>query len=310
MPRDSSAPREFDPDGTPRGASAAGESAEAYPEGTTPCESVGQTKPRPDPERYLRRIGVLPETVTTPDRRTLERIQRAHVTTVPFENLAIVGGPNDDRSGPGVTLSIASMYEKIVERARGGYCFELNGLFHWLLEELGYEVDRIAARVTSDGDAGPPANHHTNVVELDRRYVVDVGMGTPVMRRPISIDGSIRSDEAGVEWRIVESDRPDETYRSEYREAGDEEWSRRYVFSDVPRALRYFEATNDYLQSAPESPFTGDPVVSIATSDGHRKLSGTTLTETTSTTETERTVTGDEWDATLEREFGLQYDRE
>jgi N-hydroxyarylamine O-acetyltransferase len=263
-----------------------------------------------DPDRYLRRIGVAPATVTTRDRRTLERIQRAHVTSVPFENLAIVGRPDDDRSGPGVSLSMASMYEKIVERGRGGYCFELNGLFHWLLDELGYEVDRIAARVTSDGDAGPPANHHTNVVQFDQRYVVDVGMGTPVMRRPIPLDGSVRSDEAGVDWRIVESDRPDETYRSEYREPGDEEWSRRYVFSDVSRSLGYFEATNDFLQSAPESPFTGDPVVSIATSDGHRKLSGTTLIETTRTEETERTVTGEEWDATLEREFGLQYDRE
>jgi N-hydroxyarylamine O-acetyltransferase len=257
---------------------------------------------------YLDRIGVQPDSVETPDLSTLERLQHAHVTTVPFENLAIVGDPCNDRSGPGVTLSISDLYEKVVDRGRGGYCFELNGLFHWLLAELGYDVDRVAARVTSDGDAGPPANHHTNVVQLNRRYVVDVGMGTPVMRRPLPLDGTIRSDEAGVEWRIVESDRPDETYRAEYREPGEDDWTPRYVFSDVPRDLRYFEATNDYLQSAPESPFTGDPVVSIATDDGHLKLSGETLTETVGSEEREWTVSGDAWDDTLEREFGLEYD--
>lgn len=272
-------------------------------------ELSGERQKEPASEDYLERIGVAPETVEAADLATLERLQRAHVTSVPFETLAIVGDPYGDRSGPGVELSLPATYEKLVDRGRGGYCFELNGLFHWLLAEVGYEVDRVAARVTSDGDAGPPANHHTNVVQLDRRYVVDVGMGTPVMRRPVPLNGEVRTDEAGVEWRIVESDRPDETYRSEFREPGDDEWSRRYVFSDVPRDLGYFEATNDYLQSAPESPFTGDPVVSIATEDGHLKLSGETLTETVGAEEYERTVSADEWYATLERAFGLQYER-
>lgn len=260
-------------------------------------------------EDYLRRIGVAPETADTPDLSTLEYLQRAHVTSVPFETLAITGDPHGERSGPGVDLSLPALYEKVVERDRGGYCFELNGLFHWLLDELGYDVDRVAARVTSDGDAGPPANHHTNVVGLDRRYVVDVGMGSPVMRRPVPLDGEICTDEADVEWRIVESDRPDETYRSEFREPGAEEWTRRFVFSDVSRDRQYFEATNDYLQSAPESPFTGDPVVSIATEDGHLKLSGDTLTKTVGTEEDERTVPPEEWHATLEAAFGLHYGR-
>ncbi|USZ70004.1 arylamine N-acetyltransferase (plasmid) [Halorussus salilacus] len=267
-----------------------------------------------DPDAYLERIGIDPGTVETPDLDTLERLQRAHVTAVPFENLSVVGDPHGDRDAEGdgerVVLSTPHLREKVVERGRGGYCFELNGLFHSLLAVFGYDVDRVAARVVGDdGDARPPANHHANIVELDRRYVVDVGMGVPTMRRPIPLDGTPRSDSVGVEWRIAESDRPDETYRSEYRGPGDVEWSTRYVFSDVAREFRYFEATNDYLQTAPESPFTGDPVVSVATDEGHRKLSGETLTEYVSGDERERTVTHEEWHATLEREFGLRYDR-
>lgn len=227
-----------------------------------------------DAGAYVERIGVDPGAVGTPDLETLERLQRAHVTAVPFENLAIVGDPYGDREGGGVVLSVPHLYEKIVRGEGGGYCFELNGLFHWLLDALGYEVDRVAARVTGEA-LRTPANHHTNLVQLDRRYVVEVGTGVPMLRRPLPLDGTPRSDGAGVEWRIVESDRPDETYCTEYRPPGEEEWAKRYVFSDVPRELSYFEATNDYLQSAPESPFTGEPIVAIATEEGHGRCRGT-----------------------------------
>jgi N-hydroxyarylamine O-acetyltransferase len=63
------------------------------------------------------------------------------------------------------------------------------------------------------------------------------------------------------------------------------------------------------MQTAPVSPFTGDPVVTIATADGHRKLSGTTLTETTGADEHDRTVPQGDWHATLDREFALRYHR-
>lgn len=255
-----------------------------------------------DAGRYLARIGLDPDTVTRPDLETLARLQRAHATTVPFENLDIVGrGVEASR----IVLSVPDLYEKIVERRRGGYCFELNGLFHWLLDDLGYDVDRIAAMVTSDGEARPPANHHTNIVNLDRRYVVDVGMGTPAMRVPVPLDGTPRTDDVGVEWRLTGCDRPDEQFRSECRTPGDPEWSTRYVFSDVPRSLDYFGATNDYLQTAPESPFTDGATVTIATEDGHRKLSGGTLTETNGAENVERTVPDEAWSATVRQEFGL-----
>lgn len=261
-------------------------------------------------DAYLERIGVDQASVDTPDLETLARLQRAHVTSVPFENLAIVGdgppGADPDGSPPGVHLSTPHLYEKIVERGRGGYCFELNGLFHWLLAARGYDVDRVPGRVMGSGSASPPANHHPNVVELDRRYVVEVGTGAPMMRRPTPLDGSVVRDDVGVEWRVVESDRPDETHQAQQRGPGDDEWTDRYVFTDEPCTLSYFEATNDYLQTAPESPFTGDPVVVISTADGYRKLSGDTLTVVADGEERERTVSPDEWAATLDREFGIR----
>ncbi len=284
----------------------------APPDRADPESGTDQHEVRTDDRRemdvaaYLRRIGVDPDSVGSVDLATLERLQRAHVTSVPFENLAIVGDPYGDREGEGVDLSLPHLYGKVVQRGRGGYCFELNGLFHWLLAELGYDVDRVAARITSEDRTTPPANHHANVVELDRRYVVDVGVGTPTIRQPLPLAGDARTDEVGVEWRVVASDRPDEEYATQYREPGDE-WSVRYVFSDVPRDLTYFAATNDFLQAAPESPFTVGPIVTVGTDDGHLHLSVDTLTETVVAEERERPVTGAAWHDALEREFGFSY---
>ena len=259
-----------------------------------------------DVDAYLRRIGVDPETVVETDLTTLERLQRAHVATVPFENLDIVGDSLDGWERSTVVLSTPALHEKLVGAERGGYCFELNGLFHRLLDELGFDVDRVAARVVTEERPSPPANHHANVVHLDRRYVVDVGMSTPVMRRPTPLDGESRADAVGVEWRVVESERQDAAYCTQFRTPRDGAWSKRYVFGDAPRELHYFEATNDYLQRAPESPFTGDPIASVATDEGHRKLVGDTLIETAGDETRERTVSDDEFDEILAREFGIR----
>lgn len=263
----------------------------------------------PTPADYLERIGLDASDIGSRDRETLATLQRAHVTTVPFETLSITGDPFREEDGEEVSLVLPDLYEKIVERERGGFCFELNGLFGWLLGELGFDSDRIAAAMLGDdGDPRPPANHHTHLVSLDRPYIVDVGCGVPTIRRPLPLDGTAVSDSAGVEWRVVESDRPDAEYLTQYREATAEEWADRYVFDTTPRKLSYFEATCDFLATAPESVFTGDPTVSIATENGHKKLSPETLTRSERGDRSEREIEDAEWYDLLESEFGLQYE--
>jgi N-hydroxyarylamine O-acetyltransferase len=260
-------------------------------------------------ERYCSRIGLDPTSVRDTDLETLARLQRAHVRAVPFENVAITGDPFGDCDGKGVSLAAADCYDKIVEERRGGFCFELNGLFGDLLAELGFDVGRRAAMIVSDGEARPPANHLTNVVTLDRPYIVDVGLGIPTMRRPLTLDGGTRTDVVGVEWRTVESARPDSDYATQFRRSSDDDgdWTTRYVFRDVPRERSYFAATCEYLATAPESSFTGDPVASIATDSGHVKLSPDTLTRHENGEERERPLSEDGWYASLETEFGIAY---
>lgn len=267
-----------------------------------------------NPDDYLSRMGVADDgfaTVTDIDRsvETLAHLQRAHVATIPWETLAITGDPYGDFAGEGVILELAALYEKIVQRERGGFCYELNGLFGWLLDEGGFDVERRGACVLGDdGDPSPPANHLTHVVTLDeQRYVVDVGLGAPVMRQPIPLDGTPVTDGVGATWRFVESDRPDADYLAQFRRPDDQGWTDRYIFSDVPRELSYFEATCEYLQTAPESPFTGDPVVSRATADGHVKLKPDTLTRFADGETTEESVDESTWYRLLDSEFGLEF---
>lgn len=252
---------------------------------------------------YLDRIGIQRAEDTSLE--MLARLQAAHVRSVPFENLSIVGDPYGSYSGERIELQIDQLYQKIVEDGRGGYCFELNGPFSWLLEELGYDVDRVAARVVSGNAGTVPANHLALVVNLDQRYVVDVGIGLPKFDRPVPIGGeSIES--IREQWRVMPADRPDEDYVVQYRDA-DEGWIGHYVFTDRPQDLQYFAATNDYLQSSPTSPFTQDPVVNIATERGYIKGSHEQLViDEEGRGREEQPLDAERWSEVLAQRFSLR----
>ncbi|WP_276273483.1 arylamine N-acetyltransferase family protein [Haloarcula litorea] len=261
-----------------------------------------------DVERYLARVGLAPGDVRPFDADALARLQTAHVTAVPFETLAITGDPHGERGGGGVSLAPADCYAKVVARRRGGFCYELNGAFGPLLDALGVDVTRVAARVVDDGELTPPASHMAHVAALDREYVVDVGLGVPTMRRPTPLDGRVVTDAAGVDWRAVESDRPDADHCVQLRDPDEEDWRDRYIFTRAGRATDYFAATCDHLTTAPESGFTGDPTVSIATERGHKWLGDGTLTEQRrGETVREESVNPAEWTAVLESEFGVRW---
>lgn len=257
--------------------------------------------------RYLARVGLDPSTPLKSDLTTLDRLQRAHVTSVPFETLSITGDPYGPRGGEGISLDFDHLAEKIVECRRGGFCYELNGLFGRFLDGLGFDVQRTAARIVSDGDGLPPANHLTNVVTVGSgRYLVDVGFGVPTLRRPLPIDGETHEDPIGIEWRVVESDRPGMDRRLEYRRPGDE-WDVRHMFTDEHREMCFFAATCRYLATDPDSSFTGDPVVTTATERANLKLTPGTLTRYEGGERTEERIAEDEWHDVLESEFGVRY---
>ena len=108
---------------------------------------------------YLERIGYRGPLAPTAD--TLRRLHVAHLLTVPFENLSI-------HAGERIVLDDVSLFDKLVTRRRGGFCYELNGLFAALLRELGFQVEMLSARVANrEGVFGPEFDHMALLVKLE-----------------------------------------------------------------------------------------------------------------------------------------------
>ncbi len=118
---------------------------------------------------YLNRVGYTGPAEPTPD--VLRELHRCHMLTVPFENL-------DIGLGRKIVCDEAAFVRKIVDRRRGGFCYELNGAFAGLLRGLGFKVTLLSACVPrGDGTDGPEFDHLTLRVDLDEPWLADVGFG-------------------------------------------------------------------------------------------------------------------------------------
>jgi len=209
---------------------------------------------------------------------------------VPFENLDIVAGVP-------VSIEPDAIWDKVVRRRRGGFCYELNGLFARLLGALGYRVTMLSAEVIhADGREGHDYDHLTLRVDLDAPWLVDVGYGD-CFRDPMPL----RADSAFV-------DALGRTYRlrvdGDLWELSDDEGPQ-YRFTLAPRALAEFEPMCRWQQT--ESPwFTGHRMCTIATEGGRRTLLDDRLIVHSGGERTEREVGDAEVPGLLASLFGIE----
>jgi N-hydroxyarylamine O-acetyltransferase len=260
-----------------------------------------------DVDAYLERIGLARPPAPTLD--GLAELGFAHLCAVPFENLDIAAGRP-------LSLEPDALYDKIVVRRRGGFCYELNGLFAQLLRELGFEVTLLAGQTVdpSDGTPGPERAHLVLRVDLDRPWLVDVGWGE-AYRRPLALRdgaehvdpsiGTYRLAERGGWWEVVELLEPDGTARDVHvRIDPAAEWRVAYRFDLSPNELADFDATCRWQQT--ESPFfTGHRFCTVATPTGRRTLMDDRLIVREGASRTERPVAADEVPGLLEELFGV-----
>jgi N-hydroxyarylamine O-acetyltransferase len=215
--------------------------------------------------------------------------------SVPFENL-------DIHSGRRISLDPSRIYDKIVGRRRGGFCYECNGLFAELLAALGYEVSRLSARMAVDGHVGPEFDHMVLLVSLDREYLADVGNGQSV-RDPLPLDGDVISEAEGIEYRVGANA---EDYALYYRRAGCD-WLPRFLFSTIPREQSEFSEMCEYHQTSPQSTFTQKRLATVATPRGRVTLLNNRLTEVDGAERTERELASkEEVSQCLLTQFGIQ----
>ncbi len=227
---------------------------------------------------YLARIGAArPEAA---DLRALRDLQRAHLYTVPFENLSI-------HLGEPIVLERAALVQKIAGRRRGGFCYELNGAFAALLTELGFRVSRLQARVFGEnGLPSPPFDHLTLRVDLAEPWLVDVGFGRFSLEPLRLSDRGDQIDAAGV-FRI--SDSPAGHGDIDVFMNGDPA----YRVDPRPYRLADFGPTCWWQQTSPDSHFSRSLTCSVFTKAGRTTLSGDRLILTEGDNRDERALTSD-----------------
>src|SRR5690349_12639194 len=113
---------------------------------------------------------------------TLRGLHTAHVFHIPFENL-------DIHMGRPIKLDPPALIDKLIYHRRGGYCYEMNGLFSLVLETLGFKLDRLFARILFGASGLRPRSHQLSLVYLgSERYLADVGYGTRSLLAPLRFE--------------------------------------------------------------------------------------------------------------------------
>jgi N-hydroxyarylamine O-acetyltransferase len=244
---------------------------------------------------YLDRLGA--ERPPVLDGTALRVLHRAHLLAVPFENLSI-------HLAEPISLAEDDLTDKIVTRRRGGFCYELNGAFAALLQALGAQVVRVAARVYGDGGPGPPFDHLALVVrpaDGSGPWLADVGFGSH-STYPLHYDRRDEQDDPGGRFQLADTPDGDVNvlrdgqpqYRIERRE----------------RSLADFTPTCWWQQTSPESHFTRSTICSRLTEDGRISISGRTLIRTSGGSRTEQQLPADRAVLAAYRDhFGIALDR-
>jgi N-hydroxyarylamine O-acetyltransferase len=245
-----------------------------------------------------------------PSSATLRALHRAHLHAVPFENL-------DIHLARPITLDQAALFDKIVVRRRGGFCYELNGLFAAFLRTLGFRVTLLAASdAHSDGSFGPEFDHLTLLVVCPHlsdaasaaegagepfQWLADVGWGDTFCD-PLRLDTMGEQAEGLRAYRLDRDDQHWILLQRGYNGL----WERQYRFTLRPRQLDNFAAMSQYHQTSPDSWLTKERLCTLATPEGRVTLSDRRLITTLKGVRQERLLNSeDEERAVLREQFGI-----
>lgn len=250
-----------------------------------------------NPALYLQRLGF--DAPPAPTLETLRQLQRRHTGAFPFENLTTL-------SGEPVLIDLASIEQKVLQDARGGYCYELNCLFLALLQKLGFDARGISGRVVMGQPEGAwtARTHRLGLVILDGvRYVTDVGFGGMVPTGPLVLDTA------------VEQATPHEAYRIEQHADGytlranvADEWRAMYIFDLQRQEDIDYAVGNWYVSTHPESSFARQLMVARTGEGWRRTLNNGSFAihRTGSESERRQVVDVDELVGLLQDEFGIR----
>ncbi len=249
-----------------------------------------------DLDSYLQRLNCSADVQPTED--GLETIHRAHVYTIPFENFDIL-------LGRGITLEPVALYDKVLAQPRGGYCFELNGLFLMLLQAIGFDARALLARVHL---VDPPSGrtHQLSLVTLQgRQWIADVGFGILCLRSPIPLEFNHPTIQDGLTFQLVEA----VPFGVMLQTLKKGRWLDLYSFDLGHVTPADIELGNHFTSTHPDAFFTFTRVAALLTPEGGVSLLNRTLRIVTADAEqVQELAEGQAYLDALKIHFGIELD--
>jgi len=210
--------------------------------------------------KYIKRIGFKENLEANIE--CLKKLHLNHVMSIPFEAL-------DVYSGNRINLGLDKIFHKIIESKRGGYCYELNYLFHWLLTHIGFEAHFVSVRIFDEDKYGPEYDHLALIVKLDSSWLVDVGYGD-LFVEPIKIAPEVIQEDRFKLYKLEKIN--DRDYLLLESLKTDIKWTKRYIFSTRSCSIQEFEDQNEYKQSSSESYFVKNRICTMPTLEGRKTI--------------------------------------
>lgn len=241
-------------------------------------------------DRYLERIGYSGK--IAPDLDTLIGVHRCHAFTIPYENL-------DVQLGRPLNFDIERIFDKMVIRHRGGWCYEIHTLLNWVLTEIGFDVSLVTSGIERDefGDE-MLGNHIAVLVHLDQTYLADLGLGDG-LRQPIPLqEGTYNQGE--LEFRLEKIEGGYWRFLNHATAVPGN-----FDFKNEPCNMTLVEKQNHYLQTNSESEFVKNFVCQIMRPNSVTCLTGRVLREKTRHGTTKEVISEDKFHKTLVDIFGI-----
>jgi N-hydroxyarylamine O-acetyltransferase len=251
-----------------------------------------------DLDAYLTRIGYTGP--RTPTLATLRAIHALQPAKIPFESL-------DPFLRRPVRLDLASLQAKLVGERRGGYCFELNGLFAGALRALGFSITPLSGRVRWMAPPERPEGGRTHAltrVDLpDGAYLADVGFGGHLLAGPVRLEREIEQTTPAATVRLIGKD-PHFVLQALLAVKG---WQDLYLFTLEPALPIDYEIANWFTSTSPKSRFYPDFLAERLTPESRLSVLNAKVTKRHKDGETDQRILADaeEFAAVLEEELGI-----
>lgn len=214
--------------------------------------------------KFFERIGMPADTKVEFTTAFLGKVQTNCVLNIAYENLDIL-------EGKPILLTPEAMYDKIVARGRGGYCFELNGLLTHMLREMGFTVTERFARYLRGESEVPMRRHRVCIVTLeDGDYMLDIGVGQIAPRLPLKVEEGIIQEQNGETYKFLKDENHGWVLWDMYHGA----WQEYICFSDDKAIDVDFVQPSFFCEAHPESVFNKEPMIAIKTEEGRKTIDG------------------------------------